>query len=436
MSDVSTARRPRHRHTFCNIRGSTPVVLALMKLTVFLLPTLAVLGPFLSVSRSVFAYRIAVALLVACSIVHLARNRHNLGKYTGLEVSIVVGFTFWLAYCIVSLVFRNSSKAALSEAIAIFVGCTLVVSLVLTSRSVSVKKALLHGNLLASLLTAIVGFREILTERHFPTYFRSDIDAPVARYGIASTLGNPNNYGLFLCVSLPLLAVGMFMTSRIWLRGIYLIAILSTPVLCYYTWGRISVAVLSVMFACLFLAIVIRRYLVTVLLLFVTAGVFFGIKVIRLLEKDSSGNVRLNLIKNGMMMALDTKFLGGGAGSFVDRMAAAQYPYDTKRVFSAHSGIIEILSEYGIAVTGFIAFLLLALIGLALGGHHAVCRTRSLRVEQASILLMSTLLPAYSMSNSSYLTSSISWLYLAALILLALDFRSKSALKSKEVSSS
>lgn len=101
------------------------------------------------------------------------------------------------------------------------------------------------GWIMAFVVTATLGAREIVLGEHLPNYLTSTDVANVDLRLIASTFGNPNNYAAFLVTAFPFL-VNLVLRSRartIRSLGVSLAAM--TCLLMLYTGSRICIFALG-----------------------------------------------------------------------------------------------------------------------------------------------------------------------------------------------
>jgi teichuronic acid biosynthesis protein TuaE len=139
----------------------------------------------------------------------------------------------------------------------------------------------------------------------------------------------------------------------------------------------------------------------------------------------SSRTVRLNMLKNGWDVFQKSQFLGVGPGQFSELMRTQSQAYPTFGFTDAHSGAVEIGSQYGIII-----FLLWAL----WGGWVFVYTLRGVRkgvTELVPALFMIIAFIPISAANSSFIASPLTWAFLGVLNAMVFSLNSEKASHAK-----
>ena len=118
---------------------------------------------------------------------------------------------------------------------------------------------------------------------------------------------------------------------------------------------------------------------------------------------NSTGLVRLNLAKNGLLMAWRTAGIGVGAGNFESYLETHSMRYPTGRTFSPHNGLVEVLAQYGVLIFVGVLILMFRILRRALGHRHWSAPRPGLVLG-----LMAVAVGTLS-NNSSYLDPSFMW---------------------------
>ncbi|KGJ81770.1 hypothetical protein GY21_01460 [Cryobacterium roopkundense] len=411
-----------------------------------LIPILACFGPTIPLFGPLFAFRVAVIVLFLATVF----QRRNAPERSALRTVALLLVFVWLLVALLLLLFRGASDFAWAEGVSVFTGALFLLAIAAIRVPLQAQAALLVGWLIAYIGTSMVAVREIFFGIPFQNYYRLQSTNPILDgFGSASSLGNPNNYALFLVISYPILCLGAVGAKSRMLRVGYVMALCSLPVFMLATGSRIGFVTL--VFVALLSAIVFlntRRVVLALGLGFISALAFSEVvrseflsaiqplalffagdsfwfrNVISNISDDNSAMIRVHLLQNGLDFSLETYLTGLGLGGFEARMLSGDAAYPTQGIINPHNGVIEILSQFGVAV--FILFLCL-LLALWANGWKAVAQNandRSTRVAGLALVALVGIFPILSTMNSSFLEPSISWLFLAALLLIGLALKS------------
>lgn len=403
------------------------------------LPTFAAGGPLLGVGP-IFAFRIAVAALIGLAAWDWALGRASRpyrSRTSQLLVALIV--CFGLAAAMSAIVSRPRLAPAVIELIAL--GLMLFGALALAQlwRGRASLLALLRGWLIALALVQLEAMAEILTPLRLPNFFQPDPTHP-DWFLVAGPFHNPNQLAAFLLTGLLVLPIGFALEERErrWLRWAYVAVAVPMPIVVYNT-GSILVMMLLLPAAGVWLLFNRRTWPVVPALLVLLAVLPIGRAALAkgwdsvnyiLSTYEMQGytsSIRLNLVQNGFWMLWDSHLLGKGPGSFPDQMASGRPPYDAFHIVNPHSGVIEIIAQYGIL--GALAWLG-ALVALVVSASRVIRATRGgawISAERALALwvLVTVLLwPALSLANSSWLIQSASVLQAMTVALLARELES------------
>ncbi len=338
----------------------------------------------------------------------------------------------------------------------------------------------------AFLATSLIALWEVVTGHHLPSYYTLHLPS-YATPDIASTFGNPNNYGAFLVLAYPFLWLSYWLTRKTFWRWMPYLFILSTPVFLFLSASRLSmIGYLLQMLALGFVSLLHpRKHIFTLLTLLISAiiiGVAISNPTLKLNRKidvarkefqvdinnenslsesaestgaedeknskadsagvkkpESAGAIetkehppqrisaiqgRINLTRNGLWMIRTTWGRGVGPGGFEYFHLNRLVPFPTRDIPNPHNFFIEIASQYGILVIFLFFSWYVSLFYIAF-------KKRLTKTGLVLIMALLGYIPAAA-SNSSYIPQQINWVFLASVMILAshliaLDPRSKDA---------
>lgn len=394
----------------------------------FLLPILAVLGPHLggveAFGVTFFPYRIAVLAIALTSLALLprlpwTRNRH-------MAYYLLLGCV-WTVWALLGVLWARSQIAALRGAFAVAFGFLAFLAVAnLESWKPHALRWLLRGWVAAAGVVAAVAIWELVTGNHLPgTWFASR--PRVSPTIIASTFDNPNNLGVFLLATVPVLLhvlenarapaaraslvvfialvllMSVLTTSRVAVYGILLIGALYLLRRPHIT--KSDVATVLILAALIVLMPATNRllsFLASIDSRFVTTFILHG-----------STLIRLNLFQIGVDMTTASFGAGVGGGNYPVILANTHTysDYFTSGIIDPHNWWIEILSEYGVIIfSAYSMFLVL----LYLRQRAALKQHLQPAIRHLPLFFVAFVLSG--VGPSSFINLSWQWLYLAVLV--------------------
>ncbi|HOV11234.1 MAG TPA: O-antigen ligase family protein [Bacteroidales bacterium] len=127
-------------------------------------------------------------------------------------------------------------------------------------------------------------------------------------------------------------------------------------------------------------------------------------------SKGESGNIRLGLIKNGLYLFKQSRFLGVGPGQFISYHRIKKVPVDVGTQLSAHAWLIEILSQYGVII--FICY-------IAVFGFIFLRAASKFRNDKnLTLFFLMSIIVFFIVSNlpSAFLLLDINWIFTALIL--------------------
>ncbi|AQP48796.1 hypothetical protein BW730_16075 [Tessaracoccus aquimaris] len=385
----------------------------------FLMPLASALGSVITIGGLAVSRPLAgVLLLVALTM---------LGRW-GIAASISVALgTVWLVPGLLGMGENDAIRPLLS----VVLGIATLVSFLLVARQPRDVRVLVWGWAFAWVIAVLPGLREILTGQRMPNYLESS--SPYIRLAskdAASFFVNPNLFALFLGASMLVLLMGAEL-ERGRRRWVLVVMALANPFLIHFTGSRIIQAV-TLLVAAWYVLRALRSDLARRRILAIGgAVVVLGVAVFAVLPGSQaalatylkgSGFTRINLYLNGLWMFGSTGGVGVGPGGFERVILSGEAPLETGGANNPHSGVVELMSDYGSVVSACMAALFIALfIKMAPSfwrrfavGRHAVW-------GQALAMAAFTF-PVVSFANSVFFDSPIVWLYAASLLVFVQRF--------------
>ena len=400
MTRATTAGQRR------SLQGFTSVLL-------FLMPVVASLGSVVSIGGFAAARPLAAVLVVVTFLVTPRWNR--------VSIWIVVLIVCWLVWGLVMPHGTDAFKRLLSIALSL----ASVLAFVLYPWTRERLRLLGRAWLFAWIVAVIPAIYEIVSGKHLPNYLSSSPGwVRESSDDIASYFVNPNPFAYFLCAAMAVFIMASRLEKR-WVRNVMLVCCALSPVIIYPTNSRLVLAVSLVMLVWMVATReVVRPRLklltaVSVTLVMVAFVVLISSPAImnRIFNSfEGSGSDRLKLYMNAVWMFLSTFGLGIGPGMFEDTMRRNRVPYITHEAVNPHSGVFEILSQYGFLIAALVGAALIAVAWRGMRGIGRIDEAPEYRMIRQGVVITAIMIPVLSFGDSTFLDSPIAWIQVATLL--------------------
>lgn len=283
-----------------------------------------------------------------------------------------------------------------------------------------------------------LGLFEHMTSVHLPISRFSHGIQPHLAYRPTGVFVNENNYAAFLSLSFPFLLARWRHFPNLWSRITAGLGLFVGVYLLFVTGSRINYFVLGLTTLIYSLFLTPKRQklrvLVTLTLFVLGTWLFFGLSqpIVRgsmanqfrdvwdsylelragvgdeYLVSSNSIAVRINMVRNGAALLLQTWGRGVGAGNF-QAWVSASSTWDTKGFVNPHNWWVELAAEFGVLITLGYLFTYLGLLWSAWQGWRRGIMTW---IPEALCLALS-IFPLVAVSPSSLLGYLPHWLLLA-----------------------
>ena len=400
MTRATTAGQRR------SLQGFTSVLL-------FLMPVVASLGSVVSIGGFAAARPLAAVLVVVTFLVTPRWNR--------VSIWIVVLIVCWLVWGLVMPHGTDAFKRLLSIALSL----ASVLAFVLYPWTRERLRLLGRAWLFAWIVAVIPAIYEIVSGKHLPNYLSSSPGwVRESSDDIASYFVNPNPFAYFLCAAMAVFIMASRLEKR-WVRNVMLVCCALSPVIIYPTNSRLVLAVsLAMLVWMVATREVVRPRLklltaVSVTLVMVAVVVLISSPAImnRIFNSfEGSGSDRLKLYMNAIWMFLSTFGLGIGPGMFEETIRRNRVPYITHEAVNPHSGVFEILSQYGFLIAALVGAALIAVAWRGMRGIGRIDEAPEYRMIRQGVVITAIMIPVLSFGDSTFLDSPIAWIQVATLL--------------------
>ena len=400
MTRATTAGQRR------SLQGFTSVLL-------FLMPVVASLGSVVSIGGFAAARPLAAVLVVVTFLVTPRWNR--------VSIWIVVLIVCWLVWGLV----MPHGPDALKRLLSIALSLASVLAFVLYPWTRDRLRLLGRAWLFAWIVAVIPAIYEIVSGKHLPNYLSSSPGWVRESSGdIASYFVNPNPFAYFLCAAMAVFIMASRLEKR-WVRNVMLVCCALSPVIIYPTNSRLVLAVSLVMLVWMVATReVVRPRLKLLTAVSVTLAVVAFVVLIsspaimnRIFNSfEGSGSDRLKLYMNAIWMFLSTFGLGIGPGMFENTMRRNRVPYITHEAVNPHSGVFEILSQYGFLIAALVGAALIAVAWRGMRGIGRIDEAPEYRMIRQGVVITAIMIPVLSFGDSTFLDSPIAWIQVATLL--------------------
>lgn len=401
------------------------------RVILFLMPLLVGLGPWASPTPGAAfaptAFRVLLVISLLPATVGLREEFRNAPGAVHRGVWLTLGLILWGA---TTLLWSPAIANGLRVEVSLLIGFLLVLSLLGLSRgSDAGVSSLRWGFILALLGTGAIGMWEVITGSHLAETTGEGDAYVFSATAISATLGNPNNFGVFILGCTP--AILALLAGRRNLFG--LMALASIFAFAFFlalntesrgaVYGLLAVLAVSAFALILF---DIGYFIVAAFLGLVGAAsavAIFPARVATLIdpliakENAKSDELRRNLTRDALRYFEDSAFLGKGLEGFQPTLDTDPVRLASKTL-PAHNTIAQVAAEQGIV--GLLLF----------GGVLATCLTMVLsrranqhqRRLQFEALTMLPALAAAMLVTSYFLNHTELWLWLGYLLCLRWNF--------------
>ena len=400
MTRATTAGQRR------SLQGFTSVLL-------FLMPVVASLGSVVSIGGFAAARPLAAVLVVVTFLVTPRWNR--------VSIWIVVLIVCWLVWGLV----MPHGPDALKRLLSIALSLASVLAFVLYPWTRDRLRLLGRAWLFAWFVAVIPAIYEIVSGKHMPNYLSSSPDwVRESSNDIASYFVNPNPFAYFLCAAMAVFIMASRLEKR-WVRNVMLVCCALSPVIIYPTNSRLVLAVSLVMLVWM---VATREFVRPRLKLLTAVSVTLAVVAVVVLISspaimnrifnsfEGSGSDRLKLYMNAIWMFLSTFGLGIGPGMFEDTMRRNRVPYITHEAVNPHSGVFEILSQYGFLIAALVGAALIAVAWRGMRGIGRIDEAPEYRMIRQGVVITAIMIPVLSFGDSTFLDSPIAWIQVATLL--------------------
>lgn len=420
------------RHTTLVSPGADPIPSSTRaeRALIFVLPTLAALGPLAPGLGNLFAFRVATLLFFFIVVFRRRPKRVPSALRTATWVLLVIGT---LAALGLSFVHGVDAYAA-SELVSCFFGGMLVIAVLLARLDQRFVTALFLGWAASVIVTGALAAYELRTGWRASNYFANrDAESVLTDPGLASTFGNPNDFAYFLLIAFLTLVAGFAVVHKRSVGLLIIMFLAGIALLIRETQSTLGFVALSVIVLSLVLArfprtmIVVAPVIAAGALLVVTSpGGIAGIigverAQVSWFDEGQTGAIRFNLLGNGVNFALESGFLGLGPGGYEPRTAEV-HPYDlaTKGILSPHSAALEILSQYGIFVFAATVVVMFHIARAGWRSYRDRGFGRGRQIAGLALVVFALLSPLMTMMASASLEPSYTWMAFASMLALAM----------------
>jgi len=181
-----------------------------------LIPIAALLGPSLALPAlpSLFAFRVALALLLYLGLVWLAATRPPL--HLGAATPYVLGLVLWIGWLVLAMAWAPDKATGFRYLGVVFTMLVLLFATAAAGTSRARLKALLYTLAVAYGLIVMMAMVETVTGYRLPVSRLIDSTSPSTLYAVTSFFHNQNDLATYLAICWPFFLCALFFTRRAW----------------------------------------------------------------------------------------------------------------------------------------------------------------------------------------------------------------------------
>lgn len=411
-------KEPRTPH------GADGDVSRLSRIALFLMPTLAALGPFLSLTPgspgAPYAYRVLIAVAAAPALLNLVRARGS-GIFTRTLLFTTLAFIVWGTMALGWTPNTGRGSRQLVGILIGILGCWVAIGL--AGHHSRGRQALRRGFVLAATTLSAVGVWQYVTGNNMWNL----VGQPFNFDGnpLIGTFINPNNFAAFLLGCLgPILAITIAGKWRDRMIGLALIGVIAWILM--NTESRTGVFGLALIcgVGCVIVGIKLPKSQTPLFMAFLGMLAVLALnmgKVARLLggvdaDSSASDDLRVQLSKAAWRYFIESWGIGIGPAGFeptLENDSSAQ----VIRILPPHNTFLEMAAEYGApTIVPFLA-LMAALTFAAI--KRLPSHSKELTAQRVELLACVIAIIAGGLVASSLIADPSWWLLIAYSILLA-----------------
>jgi len=379
-------------------------------------------------SVTLYPFRQTVPLVLL--ITPILSYRIHWWRISASRFFTILGYV-WILWGGFSVFWAPSMTTAVSDVVAVAFGFGVGIALLaLRTPTANRMEWLRRGWVVAFIVTGAVAVWEIATGNHLPSTFVKNTPEYALRTLAISTFGNPNNYGAFLALTLPLLLLSYHRADWRGMRILYGVMVPLLFVAVFLSASRSALLGVSLQMALYVFVFgdakrILWACVVVIAGLIVVAYAGLSLDEFRLLAKlqnilsdnafeSGSLSVRLGLTLNGIWMMAMSYGLGIGAGGYEHVVRGPDVPFSTAGLINPHNFWIEVGSEYGLVVVGLFLLMMGRFFIVAL---RAQKHTDDLWAQTILLMLVGYLLAT--VANSTYMSQPMNWTGIATMMCAA-----------------
>lgn len=388
---------------------------------------------FFSINASILHisfYRIMLIVFLILVAQEELRNKQYYKNPRYHKASAIIFFKLWLIYAFISLLWVPDLTSAARAIFFIIEAMLIVCVLTIHVKNIDIFYKLLQIFMICMFIHSLIGWSEIITGnyRYFPAdeqrslLIYTQLRLPVSSFHNVNDFATMMYLGFFAASIVFSLAIQRYMRyfCIICMLNFYAIIIISRSRGAIFSFVIAMIVYLLLQKKILTIAKLLFFALVAIIILLFVLNSYMEFNIMELMDsvftfnsEQGSDEIRINLIKNGLIFLGKTLGLGTGAGNFEYYMENFKR-FDTGKITNMHNFWMEILVSYGIFIfIGFIATL------LRIFKHfYKLYKKREGYMRQISLLyiifLVSFIVAA--VSSSSLLGNDLVWIFLAIMI--------------------
>ncbi len=419
-------------HQVADHVGAVPIAAVLAFLCAPAAAISSSLGSILIAGQTIYPFKVIVPALV----IVVAPTAFGLLRRPSSYPGLLALFSIWGA---LGLIWAANRPAAVKELSILVFAALVTAGLVSVTQYDAGTRALLRGWLAAGWLTSLIAGWELVTGQHLDSVFVEDRLGETSGV-VLSTFGNPNNYGAFILLTVPFVAIVASGWAALWglgRRDVVAARLLCIvlPALLLLSGSRLAVVGMAAGIGTFLLlnrrhrlaGRVARISAVGVGALLIGAfatGQEIAAKFSTLFYTapftQTSGQARLNLTLNGLDFLAQTYGVGLGAGGFEAKMSSGRFNFPVQaEVVNPHNFWIEVASQYGLVGIGLITLVFVGPIAVYARAREPYSSAVTRQI--AAVLLAGAISYLFAtLAGSSYVNAPENWMFLATFAALTL----------------
>lgn len=391
----------------------------LLYFTVFVSPMAASVLSFETPIGRMSLFRMAIFVALIFLFIPPLSGKIKYSLYTKKNKYSLSFMAFWLLYAILTIIWSNDYSSWLKYVFFLFIGLITMFLFNNYFSDIEYIKRAFQALFFGISLQALIGWYEIISGKYLFGFEEGNYNIEKALRIPIAMCGNSNDFATLMFLGIYVSYICFVCTRSKLLKILYFVVIINDVILLILTTSRS--AIIGLLLSFVFILFLCRRKKIVAIVAVFVSVLIFPQLVIFFMEhlhfnfaNPGSESYRINLIKNGFIMLLNSFWFGVGAGQ-TEYWLKIGMPYNTGGIMLLHNWWMEILSSYGVII--FVEYVIFyAKLFLSSFRSYKISVDKGTSIIGLSISAFMFGYSVTSLGSSSNMTSEYLWVFWAICI--------------------